>query len=47
MIGEIGIDYKYATTDEQKEVQLQILKKQLDLAAKLNLPVNLHSRRYF
>lgn len=46
MIGEIGIDYKFATTDEQKERQLVLLNKQLELAEKLKLPINLHSRRF-
>lgn len=41
-IGEIGLDYYY--TKENKEEQLEVLCKQLELAEKLNLPVIIHSR---
>lgn len=41
-IGEIGLDYYY--TKENKEEQIEILCKQLELAEKLNLPVIIHSR---
>ncbi len=41
-IGEIGIDLYYDKS--QKEEQIAIFKKQLDLACKLNLPVTIHSR---
>ena len=41
-IGEIGLDYYY--TKENKEEQIKILCKQLELAEKLNLPVIIHSR---
>ena len=46
MMGEIGTDYKFATTEPQKEKQMILLNRQLDLSAKLKLPINLHSRRY-
>lgn len=41
-VGEIGLDYHYGKDyiDQQKE----LFKKQLSLAAKLNLPVVIHSR---
>lgn len=41
-IGEIGLDYHY--TKENKEKQKELLKRQLDLATKYNLPVIIHSR---
>jgi len=45
MIGEIGLDYKYATEPHEKEFQKNLLQKQIELATKLQLPLNLHSRR--
>lgn len=41
-IGEIGLDYHYTT--ENKEKQIEVFKKQLDIAQKYNLPVVIHSR---
>ena len=41
-IGEIGLDYHFST--EFKEQQKEALKVQLELAAKLDLPVNIHLR---
>lgn len=41
-IGEIGLDYHYDSYE--KENQIKILKKQLFLAKKYNLPVIIHSR---
>jgi len=41
-IGEIGIDYKYG--QDNKKEQLKIFKDQLNLAAKYDLPVIIHSR---
>ena len=41
-IGEIGLDYYYSK--ENKEEQIEILCKQLELAENLNLPVIIHSR---
>ena len=40
-VGEIGLDYHYEC---DKEKQLDIFKKQLDIAAKYNKPVIIHSR---
>lgn len=41
-IGEIGLDYHYPDTD--KELQTKVFSAQLDLAERLNLPVQIHSR---
>ena len=41
-IGEIGLDYYY--TKDNKEEQIKIFRKQLEIAEKLNLPVVVHSR---
>lgn len=41
-IGEIGLDYHYEKNN--KEIQINLFKEQLDLAKKLNLPVVIHSR---
>jgi TatD DNase family protein len=44
-IGEIGLDYKYATTEKEKARQHDALHAQMEVAAEHCLPVNLHSRR--
>ena len=41
-IGEIGLDYHYDNTDKEK--QIDIFKKQLDIASEYNKPVIIHSR---
>jgi TatD DNase family protein len=44
-LGEVGLDYKHAVTDEQKAFQHALLGRLLDLAKAAEKPVNLHSRR--
>lgn len=41
-VGEIGLDYHYDNTDKEKQVY--IFKKQLDIASKYNKPIIVHSR---
>lgn len=44
-IGEMGLDYYY--TKDNKEKQIDLFKKQLDIAKRLNMPVVIHSRDAF
>ena len=44
-IGEIGLDYFY--THSPREVQLQVLRDQLQIAVDYNLPVSFHVREAF
>ena len=41
-IGEIGVDYHYDDTNKEKE--LYVFKKQLDIAKKYNMPIIVHTR---
>lgn len=41
-VGEIGLDYHYDDTDKEK--QLMVFKRQLDIAEKYNKPIVVHSR---
>ncbi len=44
-LGEVGLDFKYARSDMEKEKQYFWLKEQLKLAKEEKKPINLHSRR--
>lgn len=44
-IGEIGLDYHYGKED--RDAQINLFKRQLDLAVKYNLPVVIHTRDAF
>ncbi len=41
-IGEIGLDYHYDNTDKEKEIV--VFKRQLDIACKYNKPIIVHTR---
>lgn len=41
-IGEIGLDYYW--NKDNRNIQIEVFKKQLELASKYNLPVIIHSR---
>ena len=43
-IGEIGLDYHWAKTEEEKYLQQECFLSQLQLAERLSLPVVIHSR---
>jgi len=44
-IGEIGLDFKCATTEKEQEKQRKALHAQMEVAADNHKPINLHSRR--
>lgn len=43
-IGEIGLDYYWDKEEENHNLQKEILKKQIEIAKKKNLPVLIHDR---
>lgn len=43
-LGEIGLDYHYVDSEEEKEKQKKLFKEQLDIATDLNIPVVIHTR---
>jgi len=45
VVGETGLDYKYAVTPEQRHRRLLILERHYRFAVQHQLPLNLHSRR--
>lgn len=44
-MGEIGLDFKYAKSEEEKNKQIFWLSEQIKLAKEEKKPLNLHSRR--
>ncbi|MBI4044245.1 MAG: TatD family hydrolase [Candidatus Diapherotrites archaeon] len=44
-IGEIGLDYKYAKTQKERDLQETVFARQVGLAVRKKLPVVVHSRR--
>jgi TatD DNase family protein len=44
VIGEVGLDFKYAKTGDQQKFQRLVLDRQMTIAAINKKPVNLHSR---
>lgn len=43
-VGEIGLDYYWSKSEEEKELQKAWFMRQLDLARECDLPVSIHSR---
>ncbi|XP_057209758.1 putative deoxyribonuclease tatdn3 [Triplophysa rosa] len=45
-VGEIGLDFTpwYAQTTQERDEQIDVFKKQLEISKELHLPVNVHSR---
>ena len=44
-IGEIGLDRTYINSDDQWEKQIDVFKRQLELAEKFGKPISVHSRK--
>ena len=45
LLGEVGLDHRWAQTAEQQRYQEEVLDRQLSMAADLGKAINLHSRR--
>lgn len=45
LLGEVGLDFKFAVDETQQRRQHEALERQLEVAARLRRPINLHSRR--
>ncbi|MFO8032571.1 MAG: TatD family hydrolase [Desulfohalobiaceae bacterium] len=43
-IGEVGLDFRLAETEQDKELQLQVLDQFIELSLQTGLPLNVHSR---
>ena len=43
-VGEVGLDYKYAKTQEQKDKQERVFRRFIALAIKYNKPIVVHAR---
>ena len=44
-VGEIGLDRTYINSEDQWEKQIDVFKKQLELAEKFGKPISVHSRK--
>ena len=44
-IGEIGLDFRFAIENKVQKGQISVFESMLDLAAELDLPVSIHSRK--
>lgn len=44
LIGEIGLDYHYESSEDVKKIQKKMFIDQINLANELNLPVSIHAR---
>lgn len=44
-IGETGLDYKYAETEEQRGLQDECFERHINIAVEAELPIVVHSRR--
>lgn len=44
VLGEVGLDHKFAKTEEEKQRQRELLERQIEMAREYRLPLNLHSR---
>lgn len=44
-IGETGLDYKYAESEEEKKLQCKYFEEHISIAVEENLPIVVHSRR--
>ena len=44
-IGEIGLDRTYSNSDIEWEKQVDVFRKQLELAEKFAMPISVHSRK--
>lgn len=43
-LGEVGLDYRWAKTEQERAFQREVLGRQLKLSAAAKKPINLHSR---
>ena len=45
LLGEVGLDFKWAPSEGEQRKQESVLERQFELAAACHKPINLHSRR--
>ncbi|MBF0193421.1 MAG: TatD family hydrolase [Magnetococcales bacterium] len=43
-IGEVGLDFQLARQENERSIQIEVLKQFISLSLELNLPLNVHSR---